>query len=164
MYGLDLYRRIRIDVLQHGVSQREVALRHGVDRGTVAKIVEFPEPPGYRRNIPPRRPQLNPHIGFIDQILLDDLNVPKKQRQMVQRIHDRLRHERGFTGGYARRTFLVPIPSVRDFAELNAMLEERCRKRQVKTLRGRHGSIGERLTSDRAAFMTLLPETTLEKC
>lgn len=308
MYGLDLYRRVRIDVLHHGMSQRKAALRYGVDRGTVKKIVDFPEPPGYQRTAPVRRPQLDPHVAFIDQILQDDLNIPKKQRHTVQRIYDRLREERGFTGGYttvwdyvrprrqqmkeafvplahppghaqadfgeawvdmdgrrrkvhclvvdlpysdaifmkaypaetaeafcdghvaafdffggvplsilydntklavaqilgdgtrkrsalfgtlqshyvfedcygrpgkgndkgkvegmvgyARRTFLVPIPRVRDFAELNGILEERCRDRQSKVLRGRDGSIGERLASDQAAFMDF-PATSFEAC
>jgi transposase len=308
MYGLDLYKRVRIDVYQHGMSQREVALRYGIDRGTVKKMLEHPQPPGYRRKATPRRPQLDPHTDFIDQILLDDLAAPKKQRHTIRRIHDRLREERGFDGGYttvwdyvrprrqqmkeafvplahppghaqadfgeawvvmdgarrkvhflvvdlpysdaifvkaypaetaeafcdghvaafdffggvprsvlydntrlavaqilgdgtrkrstlfdalqshyvfedrygrpgkgndkgkvegmvgyARRTFLVPIPQVRDFAELNAMLEERCRERQSKVLRGRDGSIGERLATDQAAFMDL-PATSFEAC
>ena len=40
------------------------------------------------------------HIGFIDQILADALDAPKKQRHTIQRIYDRLREERGFDGGY----------------------------------------------------------------
>jgi hypothetical protein len=32
------------------------------------------------------------------------------------------------TGGYARRNFLVPVPEMADFAELNAYLSERCRR------------------------------------
>ena len=54
--------------------------------------------------------------------------------------------------GYARRSFMVPLPRVRDFGELNAMLEERCRERRNKTLRGCGAPICERLKADRAAF------------
>ena len=57
-------------------------------------------PPGYRQNVAPRRPVLDAHIGFIDQILHEDLGAPKKQRHTIQRIYDRLREERGFDGGY----------------------------------------------------------------
>ena len=55
---------------------------------------------GYRRHVVLRRPKLDAHTGFIDQILHDDVRVPKKQRHTIQRIYDRLREERGFDGGY----------------------------------------------------------------
>ena len=57
-------------------------------------------PRGYRRGEARHRPKLAAHIGFIDQILADDLDTPKKQRHTIQRIYDRLREERGFDGGY----------------------------------------------------------------
>jgi len=100
MYGLDLYGRVRIAVLRQGISRREVARRFGIDRGTVAKMLLHSQPPGYRRSSEPRRPKLDAHTGFIDQILRDDLHAPKKQRHTIQRIYDRLREERGFDGGY----------------------------------------------------------------
>ena len=86
--------------LGQGLSQREAARRFGLDRGTVSKMVSHSAPPGYRRTVDPRRPKLDRHIGFIDQILSDDLSAPKKQRHTIQRIYDRLRDERGFDGGY----------------------------------------------------------------
>lgn len=308
MYGVDIYRRVRIAVLRHGISRREVARRFGIDRGTVAKILAHSQPPGYRRSSEPRRPKLDGHTSFIDQVLRDDLQVPKKQRHTIQRIYDRLREERGFDGGYttvrdyvhprrlslqeafvplvhppghaqadfgeawavvgglrrkvhflvvafphrdaifvkaypaetaeafcdghvaafafiggvplsilydntklavarilgdgtrqrstlfaalqshyvfedrfgrpgkgndkgkvegmvgyARRTFMVPVPQVRDFGELNALLEQRCRERQSKTLRGYGAPIGERLKADQAVFQEL-PATPFEAC
>jgi transposase len=39
--------------------------------------------------------------------------------------------------GYARRNFLVPLPEVENFAELNALLLERCRKHSQRRLQGR---------------------------
>ena len=57
--------------------------------------------------------------------------------------------------GFARRTFMVPFPRAGDFAALNAMLEERCRERQSKILRGNSASIGERMAADRAVFEDL---------
>lgn len=65
--------------------------------------------------------------------------------------------------GYARRTFMVPFPVARDFDELNAMLEERCRERQNKILRGSDAPIGKRLKVDRAVFQDL-PATPFEPC
>jgi len=93
MFGVDLYGRVRLAVL----SQREASRRFGIDRGTVAKMVSHSAPPGYRRSVEPRRPKLDRHSGFIDQILSDDLSAPKKQRHTIQRIYDRQRYERGAT-------------------------------------------------------------------
>ena len=47
---------------------------------------------------------------------------------------------------------MVVFPRVRDFADLNVMLETRCQERQGKTLRGHEAAIGVRLQTDRAAF------------
>lgn len=55
-----------------GLSHRAAALRFGIDRGTVAKMIAGPSPPGYRRTIPLRRPKMADHEGFIEQILDDD--------------------------------------------------------------------------------------------
>ena len=80
MYGVDLYGRVRLAVLGQSISQREAARRFGIDRGTVSKMVTHSVPSGYRRLVVPRRPKLDAHVGFIDQILHDDLVSPKKQR------------------------------------------------------------------------------------
>ncbi len=64
------------------------------------KILAYSVPPGYRRQIPPRRPKLAPFTGVIDQILVDDLRRPRKQRHTAQRIFQRLRGEHGFGGQY----------------------------------------------------------------
>ena len=63
-------------------------------------MVAHSVPLGYRRHVALRRPKRDAHTGFIDQILHDDIGVPKKQRHTIQRIYDRLREERGFDGGY----------------------------------------------------------------
>ena len=83
------------------LSQREAARRFGIDRGTVAKMVKHAVPPGYQRKMPPRRPKLDAHVDFIDQMLDADLEAPKKQRHTARRIFERLRDERGFDGGYS---------------------------------------------------------------
>jgi transposase len=65
--------------------------------------------------------------------------------------------------GYARRNFLVPIPRASSFEELNTRLEEHCRARQLDRLRGKDGTIGERLEADKAVFRDL-PDGTFEAC
>ena len=56
--------------------------------------------------------------------------------------------------GYARRNFLVPVPSFPSFDALNAYLEERCLERLGRQLRGHKETIGQRMERD---LMTLLP-------
>jgi len=64
---------------------------------------------------------------------------------------------------YARANFMVPIPQVTSFDELNAMLAARCRARQDERA-GRHAEpIGERLAADLAALRQL-PAVPLEAC
>ena len=65
--------------------------------------------------------------------------------------------------GYARRNFLVPIPRVNSWDELNAHLEDQCRKRRERQLRGHEERIGERYERDRAAFLPL-PASAYEAC
>src|SRR5215203_2440448 len=59
--------------------------------------------------------------------------------------------------GYARRNFLVPIPTAASFAELNARLEQHCLDRLDDRLRGHAESIGERLERDLAALLPRPP-------
>ena len=63
-------------------------------------MLAYSVPPGYMRQISPRRPKLEPYTGVIDRILEDDLGLPKKQRHTAKRIFERLGDEYGFGGGY----------------------------------------------------------------
>jgi len=56
--------------------------------------------PGYQRQSPIRRPKLDAFVSTIEHWLEEDLKVPRKQRHTAKRVFDRLRDERGFTGGY----------------------------------------------------------------
>jgi hypothetical protein len=69
MKGVELYAQVRRAVFIEGISQREAARRFGIDPRTVAKMLAFSVPPGYRRSKPPVRPKLDPFIGIIDRIL-----------------------------------------------------------------------------------------------
>jgi hypothetical protein len=59
--------------------------------------------------------------------------------------------------GYARRNFMVPIPRVSSWEELNAHLEQQCRKRRERRFRGHAETIGERFGRDHAAMLPLSP-------
>ena len=55
--------------------------------------------------------------------------------------------------GYARRNFLVPVPSFPSFDALNAYLEERCLERMGRQLRGHRETIGQRMERDLEALL-----------
>jgi transposase len=100
MKPVELYARVRHACHVEGLSQREAARRFGIDPKTVAKMLRHAVPPGYRRTKPPARPRLDAFTATIDRILTADRSAPPKQRHTAKRIHDRLRAEHGFTGGY----------------------------------------------------------------
>lgn len=60
--------------------------------------------------------------------------------------------------GYARRNFLVPVPEVKDFEELNARLLERCVVHSQKRIAGRpdERSIEQRAEEERPRLLPLL--------
>ena len=100
MKPVELYARVRHACHVEGLSQREAARRFGIDPKTVAKMLRHSVPPGYRRSKPPVRPKLDAFTAVIDAILEADRSAPPKQRHTAKRIHDRLRAEHGFAGGY----------------------------------------------------------------
>jgi transposase len=99
MKPVELYAKVRYAVRIEGISQREAARRFGIDPRTVAKMLTFSVPPGYRRSQPPVRPKLGPYVGIIDRIVEADAQRPAKQRHTSKRIFERLRDEHGYTGG-----------------------------------------------------------------
>ncbi len=100
MYSVEIYGRVRRAVYVEGMSERQVAREFGLARETVRKMLQYAVPPGYRRQQPAKRPKLDAWVGVIDQILEEDRSRPRKQRHTAKRIHERLRAEHGFSGGY----------------------------------------------------------------
>src|SRR3954469_18718348 len=72
MKVVDLYARVRRACHVEGMSQRQAARVFGIDPKTVAKMLRFAVPPGYRRSKPPVRPKLDPLLAVIDGILEED--------------------------------------------------------------------------------------------
>ena len=87
------------------ISQREAARRFGIDPRTVAKMLAFSVPPGYRRSSPPRRPKLDPFLAIIDQMLEEDKGRPSKQHHTAKRIFETSRG--GRISPPLRRTFVA---------------------------------------------------------
>src|SRR6202521_2832781 len=121
MKRVELYAQVRRAVYVERISQREAARRFGIDPRTVAKMLAFSAPPGYRRSRPPARPKLDPFVGIIDRILEEDKGQPAKQQHTAKRIFERLRAEHGYDGGVSivrgyvhehrqrRREMFVPL-------------------------------------------------------
>jgi len=63
MKAVDLYARVRRACHVEGMSQRQAAREFGIDPKTVAKMLRFSVPPGYRRSKPPVRPKLDGFTG-----------------------------------------------------------------------------------------------------
>jgi len=67
-------------------------------------------------------------------------------------------NEKGVVEGlvkFSRLNFMVPVPQVRDFKELNASLRRSCQEDQARRVRGKEGTKAQRLKDDRAAFLPL---------
>jgi transposase len=98
MKGVELYGQVRRPVYVEGLSRREVARRFGIDPRTVAKMLAFSVPPGYRRGRPPRRPKLDAFSSMIDRILEEDRGRPAKQQHTAKRNFEQVRDEHGYGG------------------------------------------------------------------
>ncbi len=75
-------------------------------------------------------------------------------------------HEKGLVEGlvgYARRNFLVPVPEVNSFQELNNFLRERCLVEAHRRLRGESATIGELWGQERPQLLPL-PEHPFPCC
>ena len=94
------WSEIRRRVLVEGVSKREILRSTGMHWTTLEKILSHPKPPGYCREHPRIKPVLGPHVDWLIKILKEDRQMLKKYRHTAKRLFDRLRAERGYTGGY----------------------------------------------------------------
>jgi hypothetical protein len=65
--------------------------------------------------------------------------------------------------GYARRNFMVPVPRVASWEELNAQLLDQCRNRRERKLWGHTETIAGRFEWDRKQMLPL-PPAPLEAC
>jgi len=108
------YDRVRAMHFKEGLSQREISRRTGFHRDTIKKMIALSAPPGYQREKEPERPVLGRFIPVIDAILESDKSpTPKKQRHTAKRIHDRLRDEYGYGGGYTQVREYVAVAKER---------------------------------------------------
>lgn len=75
-------------------------------------------------------------------------------------------NEKGVVEGqvkFTRLNYFVPVPQVRDLAQLNTDLRQRCAADQQRRLRGQSGAKAQLLLDDQKAFLPL-PATAFEAC
>jgi transposase len=96
---MENWAEIRRRVLVDGLSKRAACRAYDIHWDTLQKILDHPEPPGYRRTASRPKPKLTPFLPVIHQILEADKKAPKKQRHTARRIFERLRDEHGYEGG-----------------------------------------------------------------
>lgn len=91
---MELFAQIRRDARVEGLSIRALARRHGCGRSTVRLALANAAPPP--RKTPARSsPRLEPFKKAIDEMLVADLEAPRKQRHTARRVRDRLIDEYG---------------------------------------------------------------------
>ena len=98
---MEWWTKLRVRMAQEGLSKRELCREEGISYKTLEKVLSHSEPPGYRRAAPYAEPKLGPFVARIEEILVSDKALPKKQRHTAQRIFERLAEE-GYTGGYTQ--------------------------------------------------------------
>ena len=93
------WTRVRQRVLRDRQSKRSVMREEGLHWETLEKMLAHSRPPGYRRK-KSRGRKIDPYVGWIEEVLKADRNVPRKQRHTAKRIYERLGREKGYEGGY----------------------------------------------------------------
>lgn len=89
---VELFAAIRFDWQRNGMSIRSLARKYDVHRRTVRQAIASPLPPD--RKVPVRAaPVRAAVVGWIDEMLREDLAAPRKQRHTAKRVFERLRDE-----------------------------------------------------------------------
>ena len=92
---VELFEQIRRARRASSMSIRELAARHHVHRRTVRQALASAVPPPRKAYRPRPQPAIGPYAAIIDEWLLADREVPRKQRHTARRIWQRLVTEQG---------------------------------------------------------------------
>jgi transposase len=92
---VELFEQIRRDRDREDLSERALAARYRVGRGTVRQALASPVPPSRKRPEGRPAPKLGEYRELIDEWLIADLVAPRKQRHTAKRVWKRLVDEHG---------------------------------------------------------------------
>lgn len=92
---MELFEQIRRDRDREELSERALAARYRVGRGTVRQALASAVPPSRKRPEGRPAPKLGAYRELIDEWLTADLVAPRKQRHTAKRIWKRLVDEHG---------------------------------------------------------------------
>jgi hypothetical protein len=112
MKQVELYAKVRHAVRIEGLSERAAARRFGIDPRTVAKMVAFSVPPGYRRTKPPVRPKLDA-VKPVSAAYLE-VWCQSYDECVVTLRHQEMAFLAGFTGQRGERTWRERVRLLND--------------------------------------------------
>lgn len=136
---VDLFARIRRDARVEELGIRALARKHGVGRDTVRTALSRADPP--LRKTPVRvSPRLGPFKAAIDEMLLQDLDAPRKQRHTATRVLARLVDEHGATE--------LSYSTVRDYVRVRRAQIDREAGRRVEVFVPQEHAPGEEAEVD----------------
>ena len=98
---MDQWTDIRNRIERGRASKREILRETGMHWKTLEKILQHPEPPGYRMKQERPKPKIGPFLERIGDILESDRALPKKQRHTAKRLYERIKEE-GYQGKYTQ--------------------------------------------------------------
>jgi len=70
IFTVDLYLRVRHAHFEEELSGRQIARDFGISRDSVAKMLAYSQPPGFRRTAPIKRPKPDPLLERFEVELL----------------------------------------------------------------------------------------------
>jgi transposase len=144
----------KIPFLVASPNQQQEALLEGHDKafnffGGVPRAVWYDRmSQAVKKAIPGRRPEeQEAFIAFRSHYLFES-----------RFCNPREAHEKGLVEnlvGYARRNYMVPVPEVDSFRELNELLRQRCMAEAGRRLRGETETIGQMWEQERSNLLPL---------
>ena len=98
--GMEWWTKVRLEVSRGEKSKRGVLRDEGIGWATLKKILEYPEPPGYRLQEVRPKPKIGLYLERIAQIIEEDKSLPRSNAIPLN----------GFTNGSGRWVTRVNTP------------------------------------------------------